>query len=145
MVTSPYQWGGGNFKNIIDIFLPVGIIICMSSITDPNNIYPDTIWERIEGRMLIGQSTEGEFNKLGKTGGELNHTLTTAEMPNHMHQQYVTANGGNGGPGIRRDYDEDGVGYIKYDQGITTGDAGGGQPHNNMPPYLVVGMWQRIA
>lgn len=145
MVTSPCLWGGGNFKNIIDIFLPVGIIICLNIVTDPNNIYPGTNWERIEGKMLIGQSTEGEFNKLGETGGESKHTLTTNEMPNHSHQQYVTANAGNGGPGIRRDYAEDGSGYNKYDQGITTGDTGGGHPHNNMPPYLVVGMWQRIA
>ena len=117
----------------------------MSSITDPNNIYPDTTWERIEGKMLIGQSTDGEFNELGKTGGESKHTLTTAEMPNHAHQQYVTANPGSGGTSNRLDYDSDATRGSKYDQGVTTGDAGGGQPHNNMPPYLIVGMWQRIA
>ena len=145
MVTSPCLWGGGNFKNIIDIFLPVGIIICLNGITDPNNIYPGTNWERIEGKMLIGQSTEGEFSDLGETGGESKHTLTGAEMPNHSHQQYVSANPGSGGTGIRVDYDSDATGASKYDQGITTGDAGGGHPHNNMPPYLVVGIWQRIA
>lgn len=27
----------------------------------------------------------------------------------------------------------------------TTGNIGGSQPHNNMPPYLAVYMWKRIS
>ena len=27
----------------------------------------------------------------------------------------------------------------------STGSAGGGQPHNNMQPYVVVYMWHRVA
>ena len=29
--------------------------------------------------------------------------------------------------------------------GSWTRDRGGNQPHNNMPPYLVVYMWERVS
>ena len=29
--------------------------------------------------------------------------------------------------------------------GITLNNIGGGQPHNNMPPYIVKYMWERTA
>lgn len=29
--------------------------------------------------------------------------------------------------------------------GIRTNNTGGTQPHNNMPPYLVVYMWKRVS
>lgn len=73
---------------------------------------------------------------LGATGGEATHTLTVAEMPAHAHGQVVTAN--TGGTGVRRDWVEDGAAFGRYAQGVETSPAGGGQAHNNMPPYLVI-------
>lgn len=101
----------------------------------------------------------------GDKGGKYVHTLSTSEMPSHthgihnggshQHGQQVTANAGSGGPGVREDYKRDASGLTAYPQGIPTewggvhshgmDAAGGSQPHTNMPPYLGVYMWKRIA
>ena len=91
-----------------------------------------------KGKVPVGyNSSETEFNALGKTGGEKTHTLTIAEMPSHNHPQNVSANPNTGGPGIRRDWDEDATGLSIYAQGISTNNTGGGEAHNNLPPYFV--------
>ena len=42
----------------------------------------------LKGRVVTGyDSTQTEFNTMGKTGGAKTHTLTTAEMPSHTHIQ----------------------------------------------------------
>ena len=79
----------------------------------------------------------------GSQGGESSHILSVSEMPVHNHRQYVTAPTSSGA-GVRVDYSSD-ASSVAYDQGITTGSAGGGQAHNNMPPYLAVYIWKRTA
>ena len=42
----------------------------------------------LQGRVPVGlNSSETEFNALGKTGGSATHTLTVNEMPSHTHTQ----------------------------------------------------------
>jgi microcystin-dependent protein len=65
-------------------------------------------------------------------------------MPHHAHLQYVSANPGTGNV-ARADFDGDAGTYSTYNQGCNTGGVGGGAAHNNMPPYLTVIMWKRIA
>ena len=90
----------------------------------------------LKGKVAVGlDSFQTEFNTLGETGGEKTHTLINAEMPIHAHDQYVSANSGT--QATRKDYTADGGGNI-YSQGCTTGNAGGGQAHNNLQPYLTV-------
>lgn len=86
------------------------------------------------GRAVVGlDPAQTEFDTLGKTGGAKTHTLTINEMPQHSHEQRVTAN--TGGPAARNDYSSDQQGNI-YAQGIDTGPKGGGQAHNNLQPYI---------
>lgn len=127
----------------LDQFYPVGSIYQSTNSTDPTSLMGGT-WKRFgQGRVLVGVSeTETEFNVPNKAGGSKVHTLTIQEMPSHSHRQRVTAN--NGSPAIRRDHASDGNSSI-YDQGIDTGSTGGGQPHNNLQPYITVYMWERIA
>ena len=97
--------------------------------------------------MPLGLNNSGTFNALGKTGGEENHTLTTAEMPSHSHplepriytdlqaknpntQKYITP--GNSGDRWLSTNTNDGTGVLN------TYFAGGGGAHNNMPPYVVM-------
>lgn len=83
----------------------------------------------LRGKFVIGTSSTYGYNT---TGGEAAHTLTVAEMPSHSHAiepmqvAHATApgmyNGGQGWP-------------VYAGNGQYTTAQGGGQPHNNMPPY----------
>lgn len=78
--------------------------------------------------------------QLADTGGEIEHTLTTSEMPQHDHQPLPQEGGrrfltrsNNGGLNMAT------VGGAFNLYAVSTTDTtGGGQPHNNMPPYVVV-------
>ena len=99
----------------------------------------------LRARMPLGLNGSGTFNALGKTGGEENHTLTTAEMPSHGHE--VTA--GNAMPKLGAWATNMGAGSSWRSISITNGsdgalgvvsasNTGGGGAHNNMPPYVVM-------
>lgn len=75
-----------NGVDIIDIFYPVGCLFYTTDNNfDPNSVFENTTWEKIEGRFIVGTSTsDSDFTSM-KTGGEKAHTLTIAEMPSHNH------------------------------------------------------------
>lgn len=132
------------FASIIDIVYPVGSIYMSVNAADPSKLFSGTLWEKLEGRFLLGSSST---YKLGSTGGEATHTLTYDEMPKHTHAMY---SGNSGGP---QDWEPDGGSYLvdSITENKTTwwaplgmNYAGGSAAHNNMPPYLVVNMWKRI-
>lgn len=97
-------------------------------------------------RVPVGYDVRNEpFNTIGNKGGAAEVTLTVAQMPSHNHSQYVTHRHSSGrtGPGVRRDHITDishdkVTGYPKFPQGVNTGNKGGGQPHNNLQPYIVL-------
>lgn len=129
---------------ILPIVYPVGSLYFNVAVsTSPATLLGFGVWSRYgQGRVLVSQDgTQSEFDTLNETGGAKTHTLSWNEMPAHSHPQNVTA---NAGPAIRRDFQSDGGGGT-YAQGVNTGDAGGNQAHNNLQPYIVVYMWQRIA
>lgn len=88
------------------------------------------------GQFLLGA---GGSYQAGNTGGEAEHTLTASELPNYANgYTYGTpTNAANNrafissGPGSDISF-----GQLKL---------GNGGAHNNMPPYIVVYRWQRIA
>jgi microcystin-dependent protein len=91
----------------------------------------------LEGRVPVGLDTsQTEFNVLGETGGAKTHTLTSGEMPSHVHDQYVTASPGGYIDG-RESWTGDKL-VAPYPSGITTGSSGGGGAHNNLQPYIVL-------
>lgn len=125
-----------NLYEVGDIFLTL------------NNMNPGTrfkgTWELIaKGRTLVGVDPDDtDFDVVEKTGGEKTHKLTINEIPSHSHPQRVTAL--NSGSGVRRDYNSDGASSA-FEQGISTGNTGGGQSHNNLQPYLTCYIWCRTA
>lgn len=89
-----------------------------------------------KGRTLVGKdSTDTDFNTLGKTGGEKTHTLTVSEMPSHYHLRDIEnkivsiGSGGAWSPSLK------GTGNMT-DENSSTRNTGGGQAHNNLQPYL---------
>jgi len=88
------------------------------------------------GMVLVGaglytdptSSQQTTYNN-ENTGGEINHTLTIAEMPSHTHPmnagtEYHTYGNGGDHP-------------LVEGSGLITGATGGGSAHNNMQPYKV--------
>lgn len=87
-----------------------------------------------------------DFNEAKKVGGEKKHTLTVNEMPSHIHN-IIYANNGKAinldGGGNTYNLSWGTSGYSG--NGIITTPTGGGQEHNNMPPYFTCYIWCRIA
>ena len=86
----------------------------------------------IGGRVIV--SYGGTFTTLNATGGEIEHTLTEAEMPSHSHGLPTDT---VGALNIKSLMDSGNA-----DEGLSetnrTANTGGGKPHNNMQPYIVL-------
>ena len=130
------------FSMIIDLIYPIGSIYMTVSVTNPFETIKFGVWEKIENRFLLASSN---IHMNGETGGEENHTLTINEMPKHSHKMKYDSVGWTA---IKQSSGTNGiVEYNKssYDGQYSTEEVGNGNAHNNMPPYLVVNMWKRVA
>lgn len=124
----------------IDIVYPVGSIYMSINDINPNLLFGIGEWEAIEDRFLLGVG----IHTAGETGGEETHLLTIDELPSHSHQ-YIRHAFGVNDPDPSTGNDSYGVTNKSVDEKLgTTKVSGGGQPHNNMPPYLAVYIWKRI-
>ena len=128
--------------DLYNAIFPIGQIVIKGDNEDYSNWLGFT-WERTAvGKVLVGiDSTDTDFNTIGKTGGEKTHTLTLQEMPKHTHdlaKYWATAEGGNAAMGSNATGKS-----ATNSNGI--GNTGNSQPHNNLQPYQVVAYWKRIA
>ena len=132
----------------IDLIYPVGSYYETSDTSfDPNVAWLGTTWvEDTAGRVLVAyENADTDFGTVGNTGGEKKHTLTTTEMPKHGHT--IGANAlwtqlegyGNVNPG------DTPLANRANTRNPATDDAGGGNAHNNLQPYIVVKRWHRTA
>lgn len=156
-----HKRGGGWYylNNLLDNIYPVGSIFISTVNTNPSTYFGGT-WERIKGRFLL--AADDSTYKLGATGGEATHKLTVDEMPSHNHMGRNYSHNWNAGisipPGRSYAYSYGGAssGLWAYSAGnwineseinemVETGNRGGSQSHNNMPPYLVVYIWKRVS
>lgn len=131
-----------SLNNTVNTLIPtIGEIYISTSNENPSVRFGGT-WQQIKDTFLLAS---GDAYSLGSIGGEVIHTLTIDEMPSHSHtfQRHM----------LNRDDDGTNTGQSGY--GVTnktidiyetaTSITGGGQPHNNMPPYLAVSIWKRVA
>lgn len=111
------------------------------------------VWQKLTDKFLVGA---GDTYALGADGGEAEHTLTVNEMPSHQHSYTPRYNWGattknvlKAGSTMVTAQTNAGTGYASIDTDIdrnrATSAVGGGQPHNNLPPYKAVYFWQRIS
>lgn len=130
----------------------VGDYLFSENATHPSTSWPGTSWVQVQGRTILGASAD---YAVGSEGGEAEHTLTEDEMPAHIHDRIVTNNNTSGltrgmGTYSQTSSDENGYGPwfgtgFSYQGTAQTNETGGGQPHNNLPPYRAAYIWRRTA
>lgn len=138
----PADWGiyVGTDRIVPQVYA-VGDIFVTTRSGDPATLLGYGTWTQIKDKFLLAA---GDSYTAGDTGGEASHTLTVDEMPAHDHRVGVrhvdgeTTTGEVLNCGITANVSD---GKLRY----YTQSSGGGQAHNNMPPYLAVYMWLRTA
>ena len=149
-----------------DLWYPVGSIYLTVNDVNPTTLFGGT-WVRVgAGRMLIsagygtnpvlstntytGRGNPSYSNTnifpAGELGGEDYHTLIVNEMPSHKH--FTSNYNGNGKTQSAATSNAAPHGdqtYWNFNNPGNSSYTGGNQPHNNLPPYLAVYMWQRTA
>ncbi len=130
-----FQTVGSNF--VLDNVYPIGAVYMSMNSTNPGTLFGGT-WEQVQGKFLLGVS---DAYPAGSSGGESEHTLTTAEIPDHTHSFKYTGQSETMGVNSIRLYQAASNQYNAYSGGQSSNC--GGQAHNNMPPYLSVYIWYR--
>lgn len=134
-VPEPY-WRAtpAQLDSIRDYIYPVGSVYISYSHADPATMFGGT-WVRITNAFLWAVDASGT---IGQTGGAKTHTLTVDELPSHSHGSVYSGN----------------VSGTKTHAWLASGGSsmaygavptGGGEAHNNMPPYIQVSVWRRTA
>ena len=126
----------------LQLTYPVGSIYMSVQNVAPNELFGFGTWEQIKDMFLL---CAGDNYAAGATGGEAEHTLTIDETPSHSHTfnrhqlwrtESVPESGTSDGYGVSNKT------LTVYSD--NTSYVGGGQAHNNMPPYLAVYVWKRV-
>lgn len=118
--------------------LPAGWVLCDGQNNTPN----------LSGRFVVGYQANKPDYAMKQTGGEEKHTLTVAEMPSHNHgaagehTHKISASQGGWAFDLVQsgDIHKTPIFKTKTDaDGIHTHNSeGGGQPHENRPPYFTL-------
>lgn len=141
---------------LLDKLYPVGCIYQSASSTSPASFLGGT-WEQIKDRFILAA---GDTYAAGSTGGEAEHTLTESELPNlqgsiiaHRTEDSSRASMWQSANGVFKNSNK-WSGYInpqaaEYPAPASIRDitfnAGDDQPHNNLPPYIAMYIWRRVA
>lgn len=153
--------------SIIDVIYPIGSIYMSVNTSNPSTLFPNTTWQKIEGMFLLGSSSSYTS---GATGGSKdaivvshNHTQTS-----HTHTIPKGYDGDNiVGTNVdikinstnRKFPDTGGSYHMLYSESggslsevpsltssaPTINNTGVSGTDKNMPPYLVVNIWERTA
>lgn len=137
---------------ILDKIYPVGSIYMSINATNPTDYFGGT-WEQIQNRFLLGVGTNYISGSTGGAEGHIHstnyHTLSVDEIPSHAHTTSYSNWSGKQGTGFAIAYTNiEGTNNAKLtnfvggNQGHSHGDTG---YSSNMPPYLAVYMWKRVA
>lgn len=91
----------------------------------------------LKGKIPVGLDSEDtDFEILGKTGGEKEHTLTIEEMPSHQH---TLQNSNAGGSSVSwSSYGVSATSNVGFNGNVNTDARGNNQAHNIMQPYITL-------
>ena len=132
---------------VINAVYPKGAVYCSSASTSPNTLFVCS-WTRIKDKFILAA---GDTYSAGSTGGAAKVTLTVNEMPSHTHElhtnaQFTVANGqGTGASGIPAGNSGWGSIWNAHWYTLWNSSTGGGQAHENMPPYVTYYCWERTS
>jgi hypothetical protein len=139
---------------------PVGSVFIAVVATNPATLLGYGTWSAFgAGRVLVGlDAAQTEFDVVRETGGAKTHTLTAGEMPVHTHVQnphthdFLPRSATTGGVSsivtgtLDTSSTISGANQPHVQAATPTNqNAGSGAAHNNLPPYIVVYMWERTA
>lgn len=160
------------YRTPADLIYPIGSIYISVNATNPEVLFGGT-WEQIQGKFLLGMSSSypigssgGEATHTLTTSEIPSHrhsipSLSGSAKSNGGHTHNVQGGAGSGGSSAG--LESYGGGYSSFrtiynaaysagshthdvtTNASNTGYEGGGQAHNNMPPYLAVAIWKRTA
>lgn len=136
---------------------PVGSVFISITPDNPAELLGFGTWVGIaSGRMLVGVDPgDPDFDSSEKIGGEKEVVLTEEQIPEHNHEQLPHNHVLTGGI-----TDDTSAPYLGPDAAKSANSpfsagilpalaenlpAGGGQPHNNLPPYFTVYIFKREA
>lgn len=118
---------------------PVGSVYISREATDPATLFGGT-WERLEDQFILAA---GDTYAAGTTGGEAAHKLTLEEIPEHNPAIKETNSSGTINGWCLQSVSNQKSAYSAHDGYVQK--YGGGQAHNNMPPYTAFYVWIRTA
>lgn len=138
---------GMTYRQIMDMVHPIGFVFITAEEGDLNELYPWQTWFKAPGGIFV--MSAGDGYPLGSMGGEATHTLSVSEMPAHNHKiirpqwYYSDSDVADNNSGAIFAPKGTSKAYFSQDSEITS--MGGGEAHNNMPPYIAANMWVRTA
>ena len=138
---------------VLERMLPVGSIVewapvdgGKADLSTPANVaayYGFGTWEAYgSGQMLLGVSSS---HAVGSTGGAEKVALEGENNGPHGHMIYTVYNGVDHGAGNERTTINAGWSSVYLESGASLTTEGNGTPHENMPPYITIYRWRRIA
>lgn len=120
---------------VLNSIHPIGSIYMSFENVSPATLYGGS-WERVKDRFLLAA---GDRYSIGEAGGSATVTLTVDQIPPHSHSSFGYWQEGTDGTSAGCENLSD------SEEPIQTGTTGGGQPHDNMPPYITCYVWKRVA
>lgn len=133
---------------------PIGHIYASVVATNPGTLLGFGTWVAYgAGRVMVGHNAaDTDFDTAEETGGAKTHTLSEAEMPVHTHVQNAhshlvpTSSGDTTGAGNIPNNSTAGTPNVSTQDTVAVNqNAGGGEAHNNLQPYIVTYLWKRTA
>ncbi|EOV7725898.1 TPA: phage tail protein [Serratia marcescens] len=126
---------------------PVGYVMLMGNVSDPNVLYPGTKWQDLNGTGYDGRVISLGYDVMG-VGGSNQVTIGAHNLPDHSHR------GGMRGPGAEygstvSGTDNDGRHTLNITAGTYTNSTGNefvrNEPINVTNAYVHVRGWMRVA